>query len=116
MMAKYPILLLSSGNLKQCTDLFLFFSSFTRPYSFNLNLHKLQTTEITGQTSQVFENVLKLKTNVTRCLFTMPIMTPVERERVIGMLQAIVTSSVIAQQFRCYVRTIERLRNRCQQT
>ena len=43
-------------------------------------------------------------------------LTPVERERAIGMLQANVTPSVVAKQFRCYVRTIGRLTKRFQQT
>ena len=43
-------------------------------------------------------------------------MTPVERERAIGMLQANVTPSVVAKQFECHVRTIGRLKNRFQQT
>ena len=42
----------------------------------------------------------------------MPKWTPVEREKAIRMLQANVTPSVIAQQFRCHVRMIERLRKR----
>ena len=41
----------------------------------------------------------------------MPRLTPLERERVIEMLQANITSLVIAQQFRCHFRTIEHLRN-----
>ena len=39
-----------------------------------------------------------------------------ERERAIGMLQANVTTSVAAKQFRSHVRTIGRLKNRFQQT
>ena len=39
----------------------------------------------------------------------------VERERAIGMLQANVTSSVVAKQFQCHVRTIGRLKNHFQQ-
>ena len=46
-------------------------------------------------------------------LFTMPKLTTVEHERVIGMLQANVASSVKAQHFRCHVRTIT---NRVRQT
>ena len=46
----------------------------------------------------------------------MPRLTPIEREREIGMLQANMASSVIAQQFRYHVRTIECLRNRFRQT
>ena len=47
----------------------------------------------------------------------MPRLTPVERERAIGIiLQANVTPSVIAQKFQCNVRPIERLRNRFRQT
>ena len=40
----------------------------------------------------------------------------VERERALGILQANVTPSVAAKQFRCHVRTIGRLENRFQQT
>ena len=40
----------------------------------------------------------------------MPKWTPVDRK--MGMLQANVTPSVIAQQFRCHGRSIERLRKR----
>ena len=40
----------------------------------------------------------------------------VERERAIGMVQANVTPSVAAKQFRCHVRMIGRLKNRFQQT
>ena len=40
----------------------------------------------------------------------MPKRTHVEREKAIRMLQANVTSSVIAQQFRFHARMIERLR------
>ena len=43
-------------------------------------------------------------------------LTLIEREREIGMLQANMASSVIAQQFRCNVRTIKRLQNRFRQT
>ena len=43
-------------------------------------------------------------------------MTPVGRERALGMLQANVTPSVAAKQFRCHVRTIGRLKNHFQQT
>ena len=39
-----------------------------------------------------------------------------ERERAIGMLQANVTLSLAAKQFRCHVRTIGRLKNRFHQT
>ena len=39
-------------------------------------------------------------------------LTHVEREKEIRMLQANVTSSVIAKQFRCHARMIERLRKR----
>ena len=46
----------------------------------------------------------------------MPSLTPIERERVRGMLHANMASSIIAQQFRCHVRTIERLGNRFRQT
>ena len=46
----------------------------------------------------------------------MPTLTHIERERAIGMLQANMVSSVIAHQFRCHVRTIERLRDRSRQT
>ena len=46
----------------------------------------------------------------------MPRLTPIERERSIGMLQANVTPLIIAQQFRCHVRTIERLGKRFWQT
>ena len=42
----------------------------------------------------------------------MPRWAPAEREMATGMLQAKVTASVIAQQFRCHARTIERLRKR----
>ena len=42
-------------------------------------------------------------------------MAHVERERVIGMLKANVTSFIVAKQFRCHVRTIGRLKNRFQQ-
>ena len=42
----------------------------------------------------------------------MPKRTHVERKKVIRMLQANVTPSVIAQRFRCYARMIERLRKR----
>ena len=42
----------------------------------------------------------------------MPKRTHVEREKAIRMLQDIVTPSVIAQQFRCHARVIERLRKR----
>ena len=42
----------------------------------------------------------------------MPKRTRVEREKAIRMLQANVTPSVIAQQFRCHERTIKRLRKR----
>ena len=43
----------------------------------------------------------------------MPMLTHIEREGAIGMLQANMASSVIAQQqFRCHVRTIEHLRVR----
>ena len=41
----------------------------------------------------------------------MPKWTHVERKKAIGMLQANVTSSVIAQQFRCRDWIIEHLRN-----
>ena len=43
-------------------------------------------------------------------------LNPVEYERAKGMLQANVTPLVIAQQFLCNSRTIERLRNRLPQT
>ena len=46
----------------------------------------------------------------------MPRLTPNERERVRGMLQANMASSIIVQQSRCHVRTIERLGNRFRQT
>ena len=42
----------------------------------------------------------------------MPKRTHVERETEIRMLQASMTLSVIAQQFRCHARMIERLRKR----
>ena len=42
----------------------------------------------------------------------MPKRTHVEREKAIRMLQANVTPSVIAQQFRCHARMIERLKKR----
>ena len=42
----------------------------------------------------------------------MPKWTHVEREKVIRMLQAHVMPSMIAQQFRCHARMIERLRER----
>ena len=42
----------------------------------------------------------------------MPKRTHVERENAIRMLQANLTPSVIAQQFRCNARMIERLRKR----
>ena len=42
----------------------------------------------------------------------MPKWTHVEREKVIRMLQANVTPSVIAQQLRCHARMTERLRKR----
>ena len=42
----------------------------------------------------------------------MPKRTHVEREKVIRMLQANVTPSVIAQQLRCHAMMIERLRKR----
>ena len=42
----------------------------------------------------------------------MPKRTHVECEKAIGMLQANVTPSMIAQQFRCHARMIERLRKR----
>ena len=38
--------------------------------------------------------------------------THVEREKTVRMLQAIVTSSAIAQQFQCHARMIVRLRKR----
>ena len=45
----------------------------------------------------------------------MPKRTHVEREKAVRMLQANVTPTVIAQQFRCHVRMSERLRKRfCQ--
>ena len=43
----------------------------------------------------------------------MPKRTHVEREKAIRMLQANVTPSMVAQQFRCHARMIERLRERC---
>ena len=43
-------------------------------------------------------------------------LTPVKRERAIGMLHATVTPSVVAKQFRCHVRMIGRLKNHFQQT
>ena len=43
-------------------------------------------------------------------------LTPVERERSIGKLQANVPPSVAAKQIRCHVRRIGRLKNRFQQT
>ena len=46
----------------------------------------------------------------------MPKLTHIDREGAIGMLQAYMAASVITQQFRCHVRTIERLRNRFRQT
>ena len=46
----------------------------------------------------------------------MPSLTPIEREKAISMLQSNMVSLVIAQQFQCHVRTLERLRNRCRQT
>ena len=46
----------------------------------------------------------------------MPKLTHIEHKGVIGMLQAYMDASVITQQFRCHVRTIERLRNRFRQT
>ena len=45
----------------------------------------------------------------------MPKWTHVEREKAMRMLQANVTPSVIAQQIRCHVRMIERLRKRFRQ-
>ena len=42
----------------------------------------------------------------------MPKQTHIEREKAIRMLQANVTQSVIAQQFRCHAAMIERLRKR----
>ena len=42
----------------------------------------------------------------------MPKRTHVEREKAIRMLQANVTPSVIAHQFRCHATIIERLRKR----
>ena len=42
----------------------------------------------------------------------MPTRTHVEPEKAIRILQANVTPSVIAQQFRCHARMIERLRKR----
>ena len=42
----------------------------------------------------------------------MPKLTNVEREKAIRMLQDNVTPSVIAKQFRCHARMIERLRKR----
>ena len=42
----------------------------------------------------------------------MPKRTHVEREKAIRMLQANVAPSVIAQQFRCHARMIERLMKR----
>ena len=48
---------------------------------------------------------------LTPCCFTMPKLTHIERERAIDVLQGNMASPVIAQQFRCHVRTIERLRN-----
>ena len=38
----------------------------------------------------------------------------VERERALGMLRANVTPLIVAEQFRCHVRTIGRLKNRFQ--
>ena len=58
----------------------------------------------------------KLEFYLTHCCFTMPRLTPIESERAIGMLQANMASSVIAQQFRCHVRTIEHLLNRFRRT
>ena len=43
-------------------------------------------------------------------------LTPVEHERAVERLHANVASSKIAQQIRCHVRTIGRLRNRFGQT
>ena len=43
-------------------------------------------------------------------------LTPVKRESAIGMLQATMTPSVVAEQFRCHVRMIGCLKNRFQQT
>ena len=43
-------------------------------------------------------------------------LTPVKRERAIGMLHATVTPLVVTKQFRCHARTIGRLKNRFQQT
>ena len=45
----------------------------------------------------------------------MPKRTHVEREKAIRMLQANVTPSAIAQQFRCHAKMVERLKKRFRQ-
>ena len=57
-----------------------------------------------------------MKLKITQCDLAVTKLTHVERERAIGMLQAYVTSSVAAKQFRCHVSTIERLKNLFQKT
>ena len=53
---------------------------------------------------------------ITHCYFVVTKVTHVERECAIEMLQANVTPSVAAKQFRCHVRRIGHLKNRFQQT
>ena len=57
-----------------------------------------------------------MELKITHCYFAVTNLIHVGRERAIVMLQANVTLSVAAKQFRLHVRTIGRLKNRFQQT
>ena len=106
------IVLLGPVNPNQCTGCLFIFRFFTCTFILFRFTH-VTTTEITSLISNLLENILKnLKLKVTHCSFTMPKWTHVEREKAIGMLQASVMPSVIAQQFRWHAMMIERPRKR----
>ena len=88
------------------------FSSFSRAHSFYLVLHMYKLLKSLFKYPICLKTFKKKKLKVTYCYFTMPKRTHVEREKAIRMLQANVTPSVIAQQFQCRARMIERLRER----
>ena len=108
----FPLYYWAQSTQNSVLAVFLFSKFFMCTFILFRFTHVI-TTEITRLISNLLEKHFQnLQLEVTYCLFVMPKRAHVERENAIGILQANVTASVIAQQFWCHARMIERLRKR----
>ena len=90
------------------------FSCFSRAHSVHSDLHVYKLLKSLVEHPKRLKHLKTLEFKITHCKCTVTKLVNVERERAIGMLKANVTPLIVAQQFRCHVRTIGRLKNRFQ--